>query len=147
MGNILYRIHGLQFSPRLDVRRSAARSIWRGAAADQSHVLLVDNAERMGVEVERPFALFGLLDSDHFASQSLRDVDEAAIPLDLAIVAHATNSGLGRIVRLGQRRRHGSRRGAIMLRRGVHAERLMRAQLIVFAAEGVEGLALRSLVR
>src|SRR6187402_2327051 len=69
MGDILYRIHGLQFSPRLDVRRSAARSIWRGAAADQSHVLLVDNAERMGVEVERPFALFGLLDSDHFASQ------------------------------------------------------------------------------
>lgn len=52
------------------LRSSAGWSRLHGAAADQSVVFAVDDAERMGVEAERPVALLGLARGDRFAGQT-----------------------------------------------------------------------------
>src|SRR5262252_443180 len=124
MGNTLNRIHGLQFW--LVFFRSILPLKGQNAAAAQLLVLGVDDAKRIGVEARRPFSLCGFLDRHRFPHERFRDVNQIAVPLDLAAMSDPSDGRMVWIIRLWRCGRHDPWAGAIMLFGRRLAERLMR---------------------
>jgi len=81
----------------------------------------------------------GVLDqTDRLASECLVDVDRVAQPLDLAVGAHPPHGVVGPVVRRPQNTVEASRRACVMLGRGVIAESLMRALVVVKTLEDAQ---------
>ena len=99
---------------------------------------MVDEAEVDRAVVRRPGAVVGLVEADRFAGQRLVDVDGAAPPLDLAVVAHPTHRAILGIVGLAQHTVPGPRRGAVVVGRRRVAEGLVRPLFLVDLLEVVE---------
>src|SRR5712671_3886606 len=62
----------------------------------------IDHADRGVEETDLPVAGFGLFDGDCLADEGAADVDEGALPFDLAVGADFADSRLGRIGRFGK---------------------------------------------
>src|SRR5262249_39642138 len=134
--NTLNRIHGLQFW--LVLRRSILPLKGQNAASAQLHPPRVDDAEQVRVEAYCPFTLIGLLDRHWFAGKRLRDMDQTAVPLDLAAMADPSDSRMVWILRLWRRIRHGPQARSIVLVGRRLAQCLVRTLFVVFASETIK---------
>ncbi len=81
---------------------------------------------------------FEVDDTDKLTGKGLADENDAALPLDLACVAHAPDLMIGIIPGIPEAIRHGFRRRCVKLRRGPLTQGFVRALLVVVPAEGVE---------
>src|SRR6266540_504323 len=91
-----------------------------------------------------PVAVLVFNETNRLADQRFADVDRVALPLDLAVVAHAPDRVVGPVARLAQDAIEASRRDGVVLGRGVVAEGLVRALFIVEGLEAAQALELLS---
>ena len=54
---------------------------------------MIERTEQMKTITHLPFLFLDLLESQRLLGQHLRDVNEIAVPFDLAVVTHAPNRG------------------------------------------------------
>src|SRR5207245_7963912 len=73
----------------------------------------IDDADRGLEETDLPVAGFGLFHGDCLADEGAADVDESALPFDLAGGADFADSRLGRIGRFGKPLGHRAGRGRL----------------------------------
>src|ERR1700724_2316081 len=90
-----------------------------------------DDSECDRPVVDPPAAVLGFGETDRLANQRLADIDGAALPSDLAVVAHVPDRVLRPVIGLAQDAVETSRRGNVVLGRRVIAERLMRTLVVV----------------
>ena len=74
----------------------------RRLATTQLPRRLVDDRDRHIEEAHLPISAFGFLNGDRLAGESAADMNEIALPLDLAVGAHLAHGRLDGIVRLGK---------------------------------------------
>src|ERR1700716_3412743 len=103
------------------------------SAAPQLACFLVDDADRHVEEAHLPVSVLGLLEGNGFTGKRAANVDEVALPFDLAVGADLAHRRFGRVIRLGKPRRHDARRGLVDARRHALAKRLMRPFFVVVA--------------
>src|SRR5215470_2774498 len=85
----------------------------------------VDDGDRHLEEAHLPIPVFGLLDGNRLAGESAADVNEIALPLDLAVGAYLAHGRLTGVVRLRKPSGHRPRRGLINTCRRTLTQRLV----------------------
>jgi len=125
------------WATRSVVHKSTVVGFWFA----QTVVAMGDDAEHEGSVGDRPIAVVVFDDTDRLADQRRADVDGAALPSDLAIVAHASDRVVAAIARFTQHAIEAPRRHDVVLGRGVVAERLVRSFVVVEPLEAAQTLA------
>src|SRR3979409_2527260 len=117
----------------------------RGGAVTRPQLacFLVDDADRHVEETHLPVSVLGLLDGNGFTGKRAANVDEVALPFDLAVGADLAHRRFGRVIQLGKPRRHDARRGLVDARRHALAKRLMRPFFVVVAHKCRKATSLR----
>jgi hypothetical protein len=113
--------------------------------APQLSCFLVDDADGHVEEAHLPASVLGFLDGDFFTVEGTADVDELAVPFDLAVGADLAYRGFGWIIRLGKPPWHRTRRSPIDAGRWVLAKRFVRPFFVVVAHKCREATSLRGL--
>src|SRR5882757_3049429 len=113
------------------------------SAAPQLACFLVDDADRHIEEAHLPVSVLGLLDGNGFTGKRAANVDEVALPFDLAVGADLAHRRFGRVIRLGKPRRHDARRGLVDACRHALTKRLMRPFFVVVAHKCRKATSLR----
>src|SRR5579862_6888820 len=110
------------------LRRLAALE---GGEAAQFFLVGINHPDRHIEEADLPLTGLGLLHGDGLADQGAADMDEVALPLDLAVRSHVADRRLARIVGLWKSVGHLAGRALIEAGRRSLPERLMRTLLVV----------------
>src|SRR3990172_7547018 len=134
MGDSFPGLFGWRFTAARAGRREAAQPL--GFAIDEAEV-------DVG-EADDPVAAFGLGDADDLAGQRFADEHELAAPLDLTVGSHTAHGVVGVVPGFLDPIGILPRRGAVVRRRRLLAERLVRALVIVGLAEAIEAGLLRA---
>src|SRR3979490_277760 len=109
------------------------------SAAPQLACFLVDDADRHVEEAHLPVSVLGLLDGNGFTGKRAANVDEVALPFDLAVGADLAHRRFGRVIRLGKPRRHDARRGLVDACRHALTKRLTAAVVRCSGAQMPKG--------
>ena len=72
------------------------------AAQDMQPSAGIDYSQIQRTVAQLPAPVIERQAADRFAAEDLTDIERVALPLDLAVVAHAADLGIIRIVRLPQ---------------------------------------------
>ena len=107
---------------------------------------LIENTEEMKTITDFPLLLVNLSKAKGLLGQDLRDVNQIAVPFDLAIVSYISNGGGGAVLYGRQSIGVGTRRAAISSGWGVSSQPLMRTLLVILLYEKII-FALLSFVR
>ena len=110
-----------------------------GVRAREFEDAFIEAAQNERAEVNGVDAIGNILEGDIFASEDVGDVEEAVVPADGAIAAHAAELEVGWVVEVGQALGEGPWRAPIVMGGDIHVQRFMRALGVVDEAEAVEG--------
>src|SRR5580692_11100485 len=112
--------------------------VLKDAQATQTICFGIDDAKRLCVEADLPFALIGLFDTYGLSGQRGGDADELAAPFDFTVLAHLARQRVLGIIGLGNLVGHGARGRRVEPSRRLLAKRLVRTLLVIVVQERFE---------
>ena len=136
MVDILDRADGRQFLLCGAFRRFAEPRTGRSEATERAAA--IEEAQVAAAEAHDMVSVLELGQPDELAHQRLADERELAPPLDVAFVAHPPHLMKSVVPGILEALRHGAGRGLVDFGRRPLGKRLVRALLVIVAAEFVE---------
>lgn len=107
----------------------------------------IERSDLQRAKINMPSAFVDVLQTHGFTRQDLTGVDQMALPLNLAVMAYASDLKTRRVFYFRHALRIGTHRWAIDLIRGAVAQRLMGTLVVIFRPEPVKRMLLGAQAR